>query len=197
MNDPELTWLTTARTRGSHHLAPYSILCITPPHLHLNGTFSWDSQGGVPKLSRFELPGLWQFIIFCLDLRLGWGLEQTYSSPWELSNSMSHSTCTHQGQVDSWLLMVESQIANLTPSLFYVHNLCYKYLNGSYEVIFNIYTSSPFQRYKEHLKARCFDPYNRTLSFWESWRTSKSPFWECECHPHTPSKWGCDIISLF
>jgi hypothetical protein len=20
----------------------------------------------------------------------------------------------------------------------------------------------------------------------------KSPFWECECHPHTPSKWGCD-----
>jgi hypothetical protein len=38
-----------------------------------------------------------------------------------------------------------------------------------------------FQRYKEHLKARCFDPYNRALSIRESWRIPKSTFWECEC----------------
>jgi hypothetical protein len=57
---------------------------------------------------------------------------------------------------------------------------------------FHIYASRHFQRYKEHLKARGFDPYNRALSFWESQRTPKSPFRECECRPHTPSKWGCD-----
>jgi hypothetical protein len=46
----------------SHHLPPYSILCITPREPHPNGTFSRDSQGGVPKLSRVELPGLWTLI---------------------------------------------------------------------------------------------------------------------------------------
>ncbi len=37
---------------GSHHLPPYSILCVTPRGLHSNGSFSRDSQVGVPKLSR-------------------------------------------------------------------------------------------------------------------------------------------------
>ncbi len=39
-----------------HHHPPYSILCAIPPHLHPNGTFSRDSQVGVPKLSR-NCPG--------------------------------------------------------------------------------------------------------------------------------------------
>jgi hypothetical protein len=56
---------------GSHHLPPYSILCSSPRRLHLNGTFSRDSQGGVPKLSRFGLPGLWELITPGSDLRLG------------------------------------------------------------------------------------------------------------------------------
>ncbi len=47
---------------GSHHLPPYSILCFTPLHPHPNDFYSRDSQGGVPKLSRFELPGLWELI---------------------------------------------------------------------------------------------------------------------------------------
>jgi hypothetical protein len=81
--------------RGSHHLPPYSILCVTPPHLHPNGTFSRDSQSGVPKLSRFGLPGLWTFITSRSNLRLGRSLKQTCSSLWELSNGVSHSTCTH------------------------------------------------------------------------------------------------------
>jgi len=37
---------------GSHHLPPYSILCNAPRRLHPNGSFSRDSQVGVPKLSR-------------------------------------------------------------------------------------------------------------------------------------------------
>jgi len=44
--------------RGSHHLPPYNILYIAPPHPHPNGFYSHDSQGGVLKLSQFGLPGL-------------------------------------------------------------------------------------------------------------------------------------------
>jgi hypothetical protein len=54
-----------------------------------------------------------------------------------------------------------------------------------------------FPRYKEHFKARCFDPCNQTLIFLESWRIPKSPFRECECHLHTPSKWGCNTRFSF
>jgi hypothetical protein len=176
--------------RGSHHLPPYSILCVTLPHLHPNGFFSQDSQSGVPKLSRFGLLGLWAFITSCSDLRLGWGLKQTCSSLRELSNNVSHSTCTHQGQVDSWLFMVGSQTGSLTPSLSFDHNLCCRCPNGSCEAILDIYTSRPFQRYKKHLRVRCFDPCNWTLNFWESRRTLKSHFRECEWRPHTSLKMG-------
>ncbi len=173
-------------------------LYVTPSHLHPNDTFSRDTQGGVSKPFRFGLPGLWQLITPCSDLRSRWSLKKTCSSPWKLSNNVLHSTYTHRRRVDSRLLVVGSQIANLTPSLSLAHNLCSKYPNGSCEDIFGIYTSRPFQQYKEHFKARCFDPYNGALSFQESRRTLKSPFRECECHLHTPSKWGCDkTIPLF
>jgi hypothetical protein len=148
---------------GSHHLPPYSILCASPRHLHPNGFLSWNSQGGVPKLSRFGLPPLCGVITFCSDLRLGWGLKKTCSSHWDFSNGMSHSTYMHRGWVDSWLLVVENQTANLIPGLSFCHNLCWKCSNGSYELIFDIYTSITFQWYKEHFNARCFDPCNRTL----------------------------------
>jgi hypothetical protein len=93
---------------GSHHLPPYSILCVCARHLHSNDFLSQDSQGGVPKLSRFGLSGLWELITPNSDLRSGWGLKQTSSSTQELSNSVLHSTCTHRGRVDSWLLVVGS-----------------------------------------------------------------------------------------
>jgi hypothetical protein len=105
---------------------------------------------------------------------------------------VSHSTYTHRRRVDSRLLVVGSQTTNLIPGPSFPHNLCFRCPNGSCEAIFDIYASKPFQQYKKHLKARCFDPCNRVMSFWESRRTPKSPFRECECHPHTPSKWGCD-----
>jgi hypothetical protein len=57
--------------RGSHHLPPYSILCVCPRHLHPNGFLSRDSQGGVPKSSQFGLPGLWELITPSSKLRLG------------------------------------------------------------------------------------------------------------------------------
>jgi hypothetical protein len=122
--------------------------------------------------------GLCEFITLCSDLRLGWSLKQTCSSPWELSNSVSHSTCTHRGRVDSRLLIIGSQIGSLTPGPSFCHNLCCTCPNGSCEAIFDIYTSIVFQWLEEHLKERCFDPCNWVLKFWESQRTSKSPFRE-------------------
>ncbi len=129
---------------GSHHLTPYSILCITPSHLHPNGTFFRDSQSGVLKLSGFGLPGLWAFITSCSNLRLGWVLKQTYSSPWELSNGVLHSTCTHRGQVDSQLLMIGNQTTSLTLGPSFAHNISCICPNGSCKAILDIYNSRPF-----------------------------------------------------
>jgi hypothetical protein len=185
-----LTWLTTASTWGSHHLPPYSILCVRPWRLHPNDTFSRDSQSGVPKLSWFRLMGLWAIITSHPYLRSGRGLNQTCSPPRELSNAMSHSPWWRQIWVDSRLLVVGSQTANLTPGPSFAHNVGYGCLNDSCEAILNIYTSRPFQWYKEHLNARCFDPCNRLLNFWESRRTPNSHFRECEWRPHTSFKVG-------
>jgi len=57
--------------KGSHHLPPYSILCVAPRHPHPNGFYSRGSQGGVPKLFWFELPGLWELITPGSDFGLG------------------------------------------------------------------------------------------------------------------------------
>jgi hypothetical protein len=174
----------------NHHLPPYSILYVFPRHLHSNGFLSQDSQGGAPKLSRFGLPGLWEFITPSSDLWSRWGLKQTCSFPQDLSNDVLHSTCTHRDWVDSRLLVIGSQITNLTPGLSFDHNLCCRCPNGSCEAIFDTYSSKPFQHYKEHLKTRCFDAYNWALKFRESRRTLSSHFWECESHPHTCPKVG-------
>jgi hypothetical protein len=175
---------------GSHHLPPYSIFYVTPPHPHPNAFLSRDSQGGIPKLSQFGLLRFHEVITFCSDLRLGRGLKNTCSSPWELSNGVSHSPRTYQGRVDSQLLMVESQTANLTPGLSFAYNMCYRCPNGPCKLIFDIYIFIAFQWYNKHHNARCFDPCTPTLKFQESQRTPKSPFRECECHPHTLPKMG-------
>jgi hypothetical protein len=173
---------------GSHHLPPYNILCVSPRHVYPNGFLSRDSQERIPKLFRFGLPRLCKIIIFCSNLRLGWGLKQTCSSPWNFSNDVLHSTYTHQGWVDSRLLMVESQTRSLIRDLSFCHNLWCRCSNGPCEPIFDICISIAFQWYKKHLNARCFNPFNRTLKFQESRRTPQSPFRECEFHPHILSR---------
>ncbi len=142
---------------GSHHLPPYSILCVSPRRLHSNGSFSRDSQGGVSKLSRVEVPGLWTLIISHPKLGSGRGLNQSCSSPRDLSNAMSHSFRRCWEEVDSRLFMVRSQIGSLTPDPSFAHNLGYRCPNGTYEVILGIYISRPFHSYKEHFNVRCFD----------------------------------------
>jgi hypothetical protein len=175
---------------GSHHLPPYSILSIALSHPHPNGFYSQDSQGGVPKLSRFILPEFWELIAPDSDLGSGWGVKQTCSSPQELSNGVSYSICTHRDRVNSRLFVVGSQTGNLTPGPSFDHKVCCWCSNGPCKAIFDIYTSRTFQQYKEHLKARCFDLCNWALKLWESRRTPSSHFWECESHPHTCLKVG-------
>jgi hypothetical protein len=120
---------------GNHHLPPYSILCNSPPRLHPNGSFSRDSQGGVPKLSRVGVLELWELISPDSDIRLQWGLNQSYSSSQKLSNPMLHAIYRRREEVDSQLLVVESEIANLTPSPSFAHNLGYRCPNGSCKAI--------------------------------------------------------------
>jgi hypothetical protein len=130
---------------GSHHLPPYSILCSSAWRLHPNGSFSRDSQGGVPELSQFGLLGLWASITSRPELESGRSLNQSCSSRQELSNAMPHSRCSRREEVDSRLLVVGSQTANLTPGPSFAPNLGCRCLNGSCEAILDIYTSRPFQ----------------------------------------------------
>ncbi len=130
--------------KGSHHLPQYSILYSSSPRLHINGSFSRDSPGGVPKLSRVGVSGLWELIFPNYQLRLERGLNQSCSSPRELSNSMSHSIIGRREEVDSRLLVVGSKIASLTSGLFFAHNLGYRCPNGTCKAILDIYTSRPF-----------------------------------------------------
>jgi hypothetical protein len=81
---------------------------------------------------------------------------------------MWHDTCTQGNRVDFLLLVVGSQIANLTIGPSFDHNLCFKCPNGSCEPISNIYVLKSFQWYKECLNPMSFDPCNRFLKIWES-----------------------------
>jgi hypothetical protein len=60
----------------------------------------------------------------------------------------------------SWFLMVGSQIGNLTPCPSFGHNLCFKYPNGSFKLMLDIYVSRTFQWYKELINPMSFDPCN-------------------------------------
>ncbi len=130
---------------GSHHLPPYSVLCVAPPRPRPSAFLSRDSQSAVPKLSWFGFMGLWAIITSHPNLRPGRGLNQTCSSPRELSNAMLNSSIARRDRVDSRLFVVGSQIASLTPGPSFAHNLSCKCPNDSCEVILDIYTSRPFQ----------------------------------------------------
>jgi hypothetical protein len=98
---------------------------------------------GTPKVESrncpsFGLPRLWDIIASRLDLRSGRGLNQTCNPLQELSNTMSHSFIARWEQVDSRLLVVGSQIANLTPGVSFAHNLGCRCPNDQCEAISDI-----------------------------------------------------------
>jgi hypothetical protein len=124
-----------------------------------------------PETVPVGVPALWDVISPRPPLRSGRGPNQSCSPPRELSNAMSHSQSARRGRVDSRLLVVGSQIANLTPGPSFAHNLGYKCPNGQCEAIFDIYVSRAFQWHQERLNARCFEPCCRALNIRESRRT--------------------------
>jgi hypothetical protein len=137
---------------------PFIVFSAAPCGGYIQMVLFLGTQGGVSKVSRFGLLGLWAPITSRPELRSGRGLNQSCSSCRELSNSMPHSCCRHREEVDSLLLVVGSQTANLIPGPSFAHNLGCRCPNGSCEAILDIYTSRPFQWYKKHINERCFDP---------------------------------------
>jgi hypothetical protein len=81
---------------------------------------------------------------------------------------MSHTTCAQWNRGDSRLLVVGSQIVNLTFGFSFGHNLCFKCPNGSCKPILDIYVAKKFQWYKELLNPMGFDPCYCSLKIRES-----------------------------
>jgi hypothetical protein len=59
--------------------------------------------------------------------------------------------------------VIGNPIGTLTPGLFFAHNLCCKYSNGSCETILDIYVLRNFQWYKEVFNPMSFKPSNCSL----------------------------------
>ncbi len=76
---------------------------------------------------------------------------------------MLHVIWTQGNRVDSWLLVVRSQIANLTSGPSFGNNFCFRYPNGSCEPMLDIYVSIAFQWYKKLLNPLNFGP---SFSLW-------------------------------
>jgi hypothetical protein len=83
-----------------------------------------------------------------------------------------HATYTQGNSDNSQLLMVGSQIANLTADPSFGHNLCLKCSNGSCKPILDIYVPRSFWWYKELINTMGFDPCNFFLRIQESIGTS-------------------------
>jgi hypothetical protein len=132
-----------------------------------------------PEIVSGGVPGLWELITPDYQVWLQQGLNQTCSPCRDLFNDISHSQFGGREEVDSQLLVVESQIASLTPGPSFAHNLGYRCPNDQCEAIFDIYASRPFQWHQKHVNARCFGPCCRTLNIQESWRTPNPQLWEC------------------
>jgi hypothetical protein len=90
---------------------------------------------GSPKIPKVGTPTTLGPMILCANLRLRWGLKQSCNPHWELCNHMLHTTYTQGNRINSRLLVVKNQIANLTFDLSFGHNLCLNCPNESYEPI--------------------------------------------------------------
>ncbi len=182
---------TGTLTHKSHH-GPDLGQATTFPHIVYfaalcKGYIQMALFPETPKLESWNCPeivpvgvsGLWELIT--PDCRVwSWrGVNQSCSSPWELSNVVLHFRIRCRDEVNSQLLMVGSH------GLSFAHNLGCRCPNDQCKAILDIYASRTFQWHQEHLPLRCFGPCCRTLKIRESRRTLSPQLWECEFHPHT------------
>jgi hypothetical protein len=161
---PEHTRLTTARTWGSHHLPPYSILCATPRGPHPNGHFVLGLPSGSPEIPIAKTPATLRAHNFLCRPPIAMRSEEKL---YPLSRAFQRyvARCLNFSQ----LLVVGSQTANLTLGHSFGHNLCYRCPNGQCKPILGIYASRAFWWYKERLKERSLTP---EIAFWRF----ESPF---------------------
>ncbi len=99
----------------------------------------------VTEIVPVGLSKLWTAITLDCRVRLQRGLNQSCSPRQGLSNAMLQSQVEFWEEVDSRLLVVESQGTNLTPGPSFAHNLGCRCPNDQCKTIFNIYVSRPFQ----------------------------------------------------
>jgi hypothetical protein len=193
---------TGTLTHKTHH-GPNSGEATTFPHIVFSALLHGDYIQmtlfpGTPKLESpncpetipIKVPGLWELITPDCRVWSRQGLNQSYSPRRDLSNAVSHSQFGGREEVDSWLLVIGSQTANLTLGPSFGYNLGYKCPNGQCEGIFDIYASRPFQWHQEHPNARCFGLCCWILNIQESRRTPNLQLWEWEFHPPTSPKVG-------
>jgi hypothetical protein len=143
-----------------------------------------------PEIVSGVVPGLWDLITPDSEVWSRRGLNQTCSPRRDLSKDVSHFQFGGREEVDSWLLVVGSQIVSLTLGPSFAHNLSYRCPNDQCEAIFYIYASRPFQWHQEHLNARCFGPCCRTPNIRESQRTPNPQLWKCWASPPHLAKMG-------
>ncbi len=161
----------------------------------MEATSKWHKFLGIPKWSpEIVSMGLLELLTaITLDYKIGLqrGLNQSCSPHQDLFNVMSHSRIGHQKEVDSWLLVVGSKTASLTPGPYFAHYLGYRCPNCQCEAIFDIYVSRPFQWHQEHPNARCFAPCCWALNIRESRKTPTPNFSKCWASAPHLAKVGC------
>ncbi len=156
-----------------------------------------------PEIIPGGVPGLWKLITPDYSVWSQRGLNQTCSPHWDLSNDIlqsqfgdlsndvSQSQFGGREEVDSRLLVVGSQTANLTPGPSFAHNLGCRCPNDQCEAIFDIYASRLFQWHQEPGTPQCEVFWALLLSSEHSGvsEDSKSSlFPSVGLHPHTWSK---------
>jgi hypothetical protein len=137
-------------THKTHH-GPDSGEATTFPHIIYSaalreGYIQMALFPGTPKLESRNCPetvlvgvlGLWDLITPDCRVRSRRGLNQSCSSPRDLFNAVLHSRIGCREEVDSRLLVIRSQIANLTPDLSFAHNLGCKCPKDQYQAILDI-----------------------------------------------------------
>jgi hypothetical protein len=109
-----------------------------------------------PEIVPSGVPGLWELIT--PDCRVGspQGLNQSCSPRRDLSNDVLYFQIECREEVDSRLLVIESQTGNLTPGPSFAHNLGCICPNGQCEAIFDMYASRPFPMTPRTLQCEVF-----------------------------------------
>ncbi len=141
------------RLGGSHHLPPYSILCVWPQNLHPNDFSLSGFPSGNLESRWLGFSRIWNPITLRADLGSRCGLKQSYSFHWVFFNGMPHTLCSQVNWVNSRLFLVITYVSDVQMS------------NAS---PLDIYIPRAFQSYKERHKPLNFDPWNCSLKFRKS-----------------------------